>query len=284
MFAPHARRSSAMTGTVPIARLRGGGRIWALGAQMGDDAALEALGQALLRRWQAGDKLVVLGNMLGPNGDPAHALDGLLLLRRRLLAARASRACDLVFLRGAQEEMWHKALRLQFALTPLEVLDWMLARGLAATIEAYGASVTEGRIACRNGPRAIARWTTGLRARLAARAGHADLLNSLLRAALSADGAVLLSAAGADATRPLEEQADAFWWSAQSDAALEAALGDGADAAWRGLARLVRGAGSPAGNGSDDAFDDGRVLTVTRGGPALVALAPTGTALERIEP
>jgi serine/threonine protein phosphatase 1 len=225
----------------------------------------------------------VLGNMLGPNGDPARTVDRLLVLRRRLLAARASRTCDLVFLRGAQEEMWHKVLRLQFAMTPLDVLDWMLARGLAATIEAYGAGVAEGRIASRSGPLAIARWTAGLRARQAAHAGHADLLNSLLRAALSADGAVLLSAAGVDATRPLDEQADAFWWSAQSDAALEAALMRGADAGWHGLARLVRGTGSAAGAGSDDASDEGRVLTVTRGGPALVALDAAGAVLERIE-
>jgi serine/threonine protein phosphatase 1 len=39
-------------------------------------------------------------------------------------------------------------------------------------------------------------------------------LNSLKRAALGADGTLLLSAAGADATRPLDEQGDAFWWSA----------------------------------------------------------------------
>ena len=45
--------------------------------------------------------------------------------------------------------MWHKLLRLQFAMAPLDVLDWMLERGLAAIIEAYGASIAEGRIACR---------------------------------------------------------------------------------------------------------------------------------------
>ena len=113
-----------MTGPSTIARLNGVGRIWALGALLGDDAALETLARAVRARWRSGDRLVVLGNMPGPNGDPARALDGLLLLRRRLMAA--SRGCDILFLRGAQEEMWHKALSLQFAMTPLEVLDWML--------------------------------------------------------------------------------------------------------------------------------------------------------------
>ena len=265
-----------MTGPSTIARLNGGGRIWALGALLGDDAALETLARAVRARWRSGDRLVVLGNMLGPHGDPARALDGLLLLRRRLMAA--SRGCNIVFLRGAQEEMWHKALSLQFAMTPLEVLDWMLGRGLAAIIQAYGASVADGRIACRNGPSEIARWTRSLRQQQAAHVGHAELLNSLKRAALGADGTLLLSAAGADATRPLDEQGDAFWWSAQSDATLAAALTHGAAAGWNAGARLVRGAGPSA-----DDRSDGRVLTVTRGRPAVVALDPAGAALERIE-
>ena len=29
--------------------------------------------------------------------------------------------------------MWHKAFRLQFARTPLQIFDWMLEEGLAAT-------------------------------------------------------------------------------------------------------------------------------------------------------
>ena len=266
-----------MTGAATIARLGDGGRTWALGAQLGDDGALESLAHALLRRWQRGDELVVLGNMLGPNGDPARTLDLLLLLRRRLMAANL--ACSIHFLRGAQEEMWHKLLRLQFAMTPLAVLDWMLERGLAATIEAYGASTAEGRIACRSGPLALARWTAELREQQALRAGHADLLNSLQRAALTANGAVLLSAAGVDATRLLSDQADAFWWGAQGDAALDAALARGADSGWQGLARLVRGAGPPI----DEASDEARVLTVTRGKPALVTLDSAGALLERFE-
>jgi len=266
-----------MTGPT-IARLNDGGRIWALGAQQGDDRALESLAYALLRRWQRGDKLVVLGNMLGGGGDPARALDLMLLLRRRLLATNL--ACDVYFLRGAQEEMWHKVLGLQFAMSPLSVLDWMLARGLATTVEAYGGNVEEGRAACRSGPRAIARWTIDLRELQTARAGHSELLNSLMRAALSANGRVLLSAAGVDPTRPLDDQADAFWWNGQSDQALEAALARGTDAGWPGLTRLVRGAGAATG----EVADDGRVLTVTRQAPALIALDGAGALLERIEP
>ncbi|MCA0303553.1 MAG: hypothetical protein LCH95_14210 [Proteobacteria bacterium] len=264
--------------TVPrIARLGEGGRVWALGALLGDDAAAATLVGALLARWRRGDRLVVLGNMLGDRGDPARTLDLLLRLRRRLLATNL--ACDVHFLRGAQEEIWHKALRLQFAMSPLGVLDWMLAHGLAAVIAAYGGSPDEGRIACRGGPTTLARWTGGLRDLQASRGGHSELLNTLSRAAVAGEGRLVLSAAGVEASRPLDEQADAFWWNGQGDAALEAALANNATAGWERLARLVRGTGAAAGE-TDDAA---RVLTVTRDRPALVALTHDGTLLERIE-
>jgi len=265
-----------MTGTT-IARIGKRGHLWALGAQWGDDKALDHLAAVLLQRWQRFDTLVVLGNMLGAAGHPVRTLDLLLRLRRRLMAADFG--CTTVFLRGAQEEMWHKALSLQFAMAPLSVLDWMLERGLAAIIEAYGGSVDDGRIACRAGPSAIARWTSGLRELQAAHAGHGELLNTLHRAALAGDGRVLLVAAGVDAARPLGQQSDAFWWNGQSDAALEAAVARDGEAGWSGLVRLVRGAGSSAG----EADDARRVLTVTRERPALVVLDVDGTLIERIE-
>ncbi|MBN9536967.1 MAG: hypothetical protein IKE60_22910 [Reyranella sp.] len=263
-----------------IARLRDGGATWALGGLAGDDTALERLSAALQSRWQNGDRLVVLGNMLGGAGDTARTLDHMLLLRRRLLARPGADVEDFVFLRGAQEEMWHKVLQLQFALSPLDVLDWMLARGLAAVIEAYGHSIAEGRIACRNGPSAIVRWTSGLRERHMAQPGHPDLLNALRRAAISADGRVVFAAAGADPARPLDEQADAFWWNVASDGALNEALGRAGDGGWPAVDRLVRGT-APANN---VAIEAGRVLTVAQGGPTLLALDPDGAVLEHIEP
>ncbi len=269
-----------MSTVASIARLRDGGSTWALGALRGDDAALERLGGALLQRWRSGDRLVVLGNMLGAAGHTPRTIDLMLLLRRRLLARRGAEVEDFVFLRGGQEEMWHKVLQLQFALAPLDVLDWMLARGLADIIEAYGYSIAEGRIACRNGPLAIARWTTGLRERQALQPGHNDLLNALSRAALSVDGRLVFAATGVDPGRPLGEQADAFWWNAQSDGALDEALGKASDGGWPSITRVVRGAG-PSRN---VVLEEARVLTVTRDTPALVALDADGAVLERIEP
>ena len=279
MFGRSTRVSPIMTKVASIARLREGGTTWALGALAGDDAALERLGSTLMQLWQPGDRLVVLGNMLGGAGNTPRTLDLMLLLRRRLLARPGAEVEDFVFLRGPQEEIWHKALQLQFALAPLDVLDWMLSRGLAAIIEAYGYSIAEGRIASRNGSRAIARWTSGLRERQATRPGHADLLNALSRAALSAEGRLVFAASGVDPGRPLDGQADAFWWSTQTDAALDEALGKAGGGGWPAIERVVRGTG-PARNVPQEA---GRVLTVTRGTPALVGLDASGTVRERIE-
>lgn len=267
-----------MSKVASIARLRDGGTTWALGALAGDHAALERLGGALLQRWTPGDRLVVLGNMLGGAGNTPHLIDLMLLLRRRLLARPGAEVEDFVFLRGAQEEMWHKVLQLQFALSPLDVLDWMLARGLASIIEAYGYSIAEGRIACRNGPLAIARWTTGLRERQTRQPGHGDLLNALSRAALSADGQVVFAANGVDPGRPLEKQADAFWWNAQTDAQLDDALAKARDGGWPAIVRVVRGTG-PSRNVPRD---EGRVLTVARDTPSVVGLDADGTTIERI--
>lgn len=128
MLGRSTRVSSIMTKVASIARLRGGGTTWALGALAGDDGALERLGSALMQHWQPGDRLVVLGNMLGAAGNTPRTLDLMLRLRRRLLARPGAEVEDFVFLRGPQEEIWHKALQLQFALAPLDVLDWMLSR------------------------------------------------------------------------------------------------------------------------------------------------------------
>jgi hypothetical protein len=262
-----------MTGPPTIARLSGGGRIWALGALLGDDDALEALARAVLSRWRPGDRLVVLGNMLGPNGDPAGTLDGLLRLRRRLMAA--NRGCGILFLRGAQEEMWQKALSLPFAMTPLEVLDWMLARGLGSIVEAYGASVADGRIACRNGPSEIARWNEGPAPAPggACRPCRAAGLAGQRRRSTAVGRRRGCHAAPRRAGRRLlVECAKRRHPRRRADR--------GADAGWTAATRLVRGAGPSA----DAAAGDGQVLTVTRGRPAVVALDAAGAVLERIEP
>src|SRR3546814_17578731 len=79
--------------------------------------------------------------------------DLLLRFRSLFLARPDAFACDVVHLRGSQEEMWQKLLQLQFATDPKAVLQWMLDQGLAASLEAYGVPPSEGLREAAAGPR-----------------------------------------------------------------------------------------------------------------------------------
>lgn len=197
-----------------FARLRRARRIWAVAAIHGDADRLAALHDHMERAWQSGDRLVYLGNYLGRGRAARQTIDEILDFRLAVMAQPGGFACDVALLRGSQEEMWQKLLQLQFAVSPRDVLQWMLDQGVGATLEAYGGDVQQGFAACREGPRAITRWTSGLRAAVNAAAGHNQFLGALRRAAISdaASAALLFVHAGVDTTRPLDAQGDAFWW------------------------------------------------------------------------
>ena len=74
----------------------------------------------------------------------------MLSFRRDLLAIPGVLAGDLVYLRGAQEEMWQKLLQLQFAPNPKDVLSWMLGQGVDSTLRAYGGNPETGMAAARD--------------------------------------------------------------------------------------------------------------------------------------
>lgn len=187
-------------------------RVWAVAAIHGEAARLRTLHQALWQRFERGDRLVYLGNYLGRGPEIPAALDELLDFRRSLLTEPGLEPQDIVYLRGAQEEMWQKLLQIQFAAEPREVLDWMLAEGVDATLAAYGGDAATGYARFREGAMAVTRWTGEIRGRLQAHPGHDELLGSLRRAAYSEDGGLLFVHAGVDPSRPLAEQRDTLWW------------------------------------------------------------------------
>jgi serine/threonine protein phosphatase 1 len=200
-----------------FAKLRRARRVWAVSAIHGEGARVAALHDRMEQAWRPGDRLVYLGNYLGRGAAVRQTIDDILGFRAAVIAQRGGFACDVAFLRGSQEEMWQKLLQLQFAVSPAAVLQWMLDQGVGATLAAYGGDAQQGFAACREGPRAITRWTSGLRAALNAVPGHNQFLSALRRAAVTdtaADqgGALLFVHAGVDPTRPLDAQGDAFWW------------------------------------------------------------------------
>jgi serine/threonine protein phosphatase 1 len=183
---------------------------WAVASIFGDAGRLAAVHALLDQRISPTDNLVYLGNLIG-HGNVAATVHELLTFRRSLMARRLDDAADaIVYLRGSQEEIWHKLLQLQFAPDPVHVLEWMLQQGVGATLEAYGGGIAEGRKAARLGSVALSRWTNQLRAAMRAADGHDPLMSALRRAAYTNDNALLFVNAGVDPRRPLSAQRDSF--------------------------------------------------------------------------
>jgi serine/threonine protein phosphatase 1 len=215
--APPSAGSADTLAPQKFARLRGAKRVWAVSSIHGEADRLVGLHDQLGQAWRAGDRLVYLGNYLGRGPQIRRTIDEVLRFRLAVLSQPNAFACDVAFLRGSQEEMWQKSLQLQFAVSPRDVLQWMLDQGLAATLAAYECDPQQGLIACREGPSAITRWTGTVRSRLHACPGHDHFFSALRRAAYtdaahSDSGALLFVHSGLDPSRPLDAQGDQFWW------------------------------------------------------------------------
>jgi serine/threonine protein phosphatase 1 len=224
-----------------------------------------------------GDRLVYLGNYLGVGPEIFDTIAELLRFRRIFLSIPPyTDAADVVFLRGAQEEMWQKLLQVQFSARPAEVLEWMLAHGAGATLTAYGGLAVDGMNAAAQGAVALTAWTSALRARLRAAPGHNALMSALKRAVLSHDRGVLFVSAGIDTERPLLAQSDSFWWAGRSFAAITSQ--------YEGFARIVRGF-DPGHNGY---LATEATLTIDggcgfNGNLIAVCMTPDGKILERLD-
>ena len=118
------------------------------------------------------------------------------------------------------------------AFDPGEVLEWMFARGLRATLEAYGGNASHGLVGARDGAVELARWTGEMRDAMQSHPGHSRLMSALRQAAFTEDGSLLFVNAGIEAARPLDTQGDSLWW------------GDGFDKItepYNGFKMIVRG-------------------------------------------
>jgi len=207
--------------------------VWAIAAINGEARRLSYLHDIISARFQENDRVVYLGNYIGRDGALLDTINELLDFRRRVLGRRGGSACDVVLLRGTQEEMWQKLLQLQFSPSPGELLDWMVRAGMETAVRAYGGNLQQGFAACRDGARTITRWTGALRSAMNATPGHTPLFAALRHAALTDDRALLFVHAAVDPKRPLAAQGDAFWWGRQDILELTDRF--------EGFSRVVRG-------------------------------------------
>lgn len=227
------RRVSGARPEKKFAQLRDARRVWAIAAINGAAERLSRLHDTISNRFQEGDRVVYLGNYIGYGEAVIATIDELLDFRCRVVGRQHGFACDVAFLRGAQEEMWQKLLQLQFAPNPGEVLEWMVSAGMEATVRAYGGDLRQGFAAAREGPRAITRWTGILRSAMNATPGHTTLFSALRHAAFTEKLRVLFVHAAIDPSRPLAAQGDAFWWGREDILELRTPF--------EGFRRIVRG-------------------------------------------
>ena len=216
-----------------FATLRSDARIWAIGSIHGEAEKLGVLHQKIANLQMPGDQLVYLGNYCGYGAASRETIEQMLIFRRWMLARPGSDIDDIVFLRGAQEEMWQKLLQLQFAPNPVQVLQWMVDQGSGPTIEAYGESVEDAMLAGRDGILALTKWTSRLRQSMRNHDGHTALMNALKHAAFTENNNLLFVHAGIDPARPLSAQSDSFWWGGAGFSA----MGE----PYEGYRRVIRG-------------------------------------------
>ncbi len=250
-------------------------RIWAIASIHGDVDRLNKLQAVIEEKFSPGDKLLYLGNVLG-RGDTVRAtVDAMLAFRRVILARRNMFTHDIVMLRGAQEEMWQRLMQLQFAIDPVEVMDWMLEQGIGSTLDAYGSGREDAQSAIRQGPMAITRWTAKLRTAFQA-AGHQEWLSSLKHAAYTREATLLFVNRGVDPERPLDAQGDEFWWGARAFDTIETS--------YSGFNKVIRGFDPEAKGLAEKLFTISLDGGCGRGGPLLAAcIGNDGSILDIIE-
>ncbi len=192
--------------------------VWTVSAIHADAPRLRALHDAIYSRITPGDRLVYLGNYFGLGPAPGETIDELLGFRRMVMAMPGMMADDIVYLRGAHEEMWQKLLQVQFFPQPVQALDWLLRQGMGAPLHAYGISWQDGMTAAREGAIALTRWTNRIRDAVRSRPGHDVFAMQWRRAAHTAtdiDCPLLFVHAGIDPTQPLDGQEENFLWAGE---------------------------------------------------------------------
>ena len=215
-------------------------KIWAIGSLHSSLDSFHSIKKYILNNFELGDKLIFLGNLIGFRSESKKIIDEVLQLRFKLMAKYHLKYSDIVFLRGAQEEMFRKLLQLHIAPNPIEILEWIFDHGVDQTIISYNFDPDEFRKTVTQGTIQINKLTTKLNNQISSYSGHQEFFSSLKHAAYTDSMEVLFVNRGVDITRPLSAQNDCFWWGYQNFSKI--------DKPYFSFKRIVRGYQSNAHN------------------------------------
>lgn len=208
-------------------------QIWAIGSIHSRLNAFESIKQHLLNNFNKDDYLIFLGNVIGLGKDSKKTLSSVIDLRNKLMAKHLIKPKKIIFLRGAQEEMFLKLLQLQTAPNPKDIISWMFEHGVDKTIESYGFGKEEIINISTQGTLAISKWTKKLNTVVSEELGHKEYFANLKHFAYTTSKKILFLNRGVDISRPLSAQNDCFWWGYQDFSSLEKPYGS--------FNRIVRG-------------------------------------------
>ena len=142
--------------------LKKSNKIWAIGSIHSNLKSFASIKKFLLDNFEENDKLVFLGNVIGLGNNSKETLTSVIDLRFNLMSKFKLKPESIVFLRGAQEEMFSKLLQLQLAPNPNEIIEWMYDHGVNETIKSYGFSENEVKNIASSGTITISKWTSTL--------------------------------------------------------------------------------------------------------------------------
>ncbi len=191
-------------------------KIWAIGSIHSRYFAFESIKKYLLENFEENDALVFLGNIIGLGTESKETLSSVLELRNNLMSKFCLDPEKIIFLRGAQEEMFLKLLQLQTAPNPHDIVKWMFEHGVDATIKSYGFNIEELLKISTQGTMPISKWTAKLNLSLLSQPGHNQYFSYLKHAAYTNTKKILFLNRGVDISRPLSAQSDCFWWGYQN--------------------------------------------------------------------
>ena len=191
-------------------------KIWAIGSIHSNLNSFTSIKEFILKNFEKNDKLIFLGNIIGLGKNSKETLSSVINLRFNLMSKFKLKPDSIIFLRGAQEEMFTKLLQLQLAPNPSEIVEWMFDHGVNETIKSYGYLEDEVKNIASSGTMNISKWTKNLNKSLQSIPGHPQYFLNLKHAAYSYTKKILFVNRGVDITRPLSAQNDCFWWGYQN--------------------------------------------------------------------